>query len=213
MKLAVFGATGGLGRAVVDDAAARGCDVIAHARRPELLNARGRRLQVVKGDVRDLKSVQGAVLGADAVISALGYKPGNTPEDYGVAMSNILAAMMSQGERRLVAVSGAGLSFEGDARSIGRAVIGVLIRLTVPNVVAAKEAEWAVLRDSDLDWTLVRPPRMVDQPGKGSVSVDLHRVSGRPVVAYADVARFMVDCATETATSSWLRAAPFVSGV
>ncbi len=72
MKIAIFGATGKVGRHLVDQALERGDEVTAFVRDTSRLTTyRHERLKVVEGDVLDPKGVEQAVVGTDAVLSAL----------------------------------------------------------------------------------------------------------------------------------------------
>jgi putative NADH-flavin reductase len=79
MKLTVFGATGGVGREVVNQALDRGDHVTAYVRNPAKLDLTHPDLTVITGELTDREAVQRAVGGADAVISALGPSPRNRP--------------------------------------------------------------------------------------------------------------------------------------
>lgn len=207
--LAVFGATGGLGQEVVRLALEAGYRVRAHARTPSKLAVRYERLVAVQGDLGDATSIREAVRGADAVLSCVGYAKGQDPAIYGAGLKHVIDAMNTHGVRRLLAISGAGLEIEGDATGLGRRIVIALLKVFARKVLAGKEAEWAVIRDADVDWTLVRVARMVDRRAAGSVAVDRHRVGGSPVVAYADVAAWMLE---QVGDKAFIHEAPFVSG-
>jgi putative NADH-flavin reductase len=208
--VAVFGATGGLGEKVVEHALERGFGVRAHTRRPDALgSAVG--LTVCRGDLADAASIEETVAGSDAVVWCAGHSRGQEPELYGRALGQVMDAMGAHGVRRLVAISGAGLELEGDAGGFGRRVIITLLKLFAGKVLAGKQHEWAAIRDASdgVDWTLVRVARMADREPAGNVAVDLKAVSGSPMVAYADVAAWMLDQLDDDA---FVGKAPFVSG-
>lgn len=208
MRVALFGATGGLGRHVLRLALDRGHEVSAHVRSPEALGVR-EGLTTVRGDLTDAASIREAIAGCDAVLSCVGHAKGQDPAVYGEGMRHIVDAMGASGIRRLVSISGAGLELDGDASGLGRRIVILLLRVVAGRVLAGKQREWDVISGADLDWTLVRVARMVERPGAGSVSVDLRRVSGSAIVPYPDVAAWMLDRAAD---ASFLRQAPFVSG-
>ncbi len=209
MHLAVFGATGQLGRHVTEQALARDWTVRAHVRTPDKLGPLADRVDVVAGDLADADSIAAAVAGVDAVVSSVGHARGQDPAVYGDGMRAIVAAMGAHGVRRLVAISGAGLELPGDTTTLGRRIIITLLQLTARRVLEGKQREWAALDGADVDWTLVRVARMVDRPASGGVAVDLRAVSGSPMVAYPDVAAWMLDRAAD---AEHVHEAPFVSG-
>src|SRR5713226_7091416 len=73
-RVLIVGATGGTGRQLVEQALERGHVVTALARDPSALRVEHPRLTVVRGNVLDYPSVEAAVRGQDAVLSALGHK-------------------------------------------------------------------------------------------------------------------------------------------
>lgn len=72
MRVTVFGATGGIGRLVVQQLLDQGHHVTALTRTPGKLNLTHPHLDLITGQLSDRTAVQQAVVGADAVISALG---------------------------------------------------------------------------------------------------------------------------------------------
>jgi putative NADH-flavin reductase len=90
MKLVIFGATGGTGRALVEQALAQGHDVTALVRNPAKMITRNEKLKVVKGNVTDCHSVGAAVAGQDAVFSALGVRFNWWPLIIAIVVSQVL---------------------------------------------------------------------------------------------------------------------------
>jgi hypothetical protein len=206
MKVAVFGATGGLGRQVVRQAVGRGWQVVAHVRDPAKLPQQREAVSVVQGHLSDLDSVQRALEGVDAAITCFGHVKGEEPATYERAMSAIVESL---GNRRLVAISGAGLELPGDEGGLARRLIITALKLFAPGALEGKQREFAVLEASSTPYTAVRVARMVEGSPEGTVAVDPHRVSGKTAVAYADVATWMLD---QVHDDTWVRRAPFVSG-
>lgn len=205
MKLTIFGGTGGVGRQLVPLALDRGHAVTAFARNPDNLPQRDA-LTVVEGQLADADAVARAIEGADAVLSALGARA-NTPDQveiFGAAMQNITAAMKTHGVRRLVAISGAGVLTPEDHVTLGRRFVRLLLKLLAKHVALAKEREYTIIRDTGLEWVLVRPPRIVPGPPTGSYRVLPDRVPS-PKIAQGDVADLMLKSAT---TDDWVRRAP-----
>ena len=105
MRLAIFGATGGTGRNLVEQALEHGDELTVLARNPAKLARTDVRLRVVQGDVRDVVVVRQTVAGAEAVISVLGPRRGAGPRVLAAGMRNITEAMLEAGVRRLVVLS------------------------------------------------------------------------------------------------------------
>jgi uncharacterized protein YbjT (DUF2867 family) len=203
MQIAILGGTGGIGGHVLSWALDAGHPVRALARRPEALPRRAA-LTVIPGDARSAVAVADTIAGADAVVSALGPRGAKSPSLLGGAAANIVAAMDKTGARRLVCVSAAGAYIAGDPNTAW------LLKAIVPRVLARQFADVRqmenAVRASGLDWTLVRPTRLVNRPGTGRyrVSPDYPPPHGR-TIARADVAHFIAAVLTENA---WLHAAP-----
>ena len=167
MKVALLGATGFIGSAVLEEALEAGHEVAALVRSSGRISSRPR-LRVVVGDAGDPQAVDDVVAGSDAVISALGTRRGEkAPVDFlAGAMANVLQAMERHGVRRLVAISGAGISVEGERKPFPHNLISAMVRLAARDIVEAKQREYEVLRASSADWTAVRPTRVVDGPAR-----------------------------------------------
>ena len=204
MKLTIFAATGGIGRHLLDQALAAGHDVTAVARNPKAMPAE---VRVVTADlaVAGPAGLEPAVAGADAVLSGLGPR---SRADAGIASRGTLAivqAMRATGVRRVVAVSAAPV---GTVASPGRPHPprhdpgdGLVTRhLVMPLLVAALREVYDdlalmedVLRDSGLDWTAVRPPRLTDRPATGAYRTAVGRNLRRGfLISRADVAHLML---------------------
>jgi putative NADH-flavin reductase len=182
MKLTVIAATGRTGSIIVAEALEAGHDVTAVARHPDRIAPRVRavRVDLNVGDAADLEP---AVDGADAVLSALGPR---SNAEVGIASRGtraIIKAMEASGARRLIVVSAAPV---GTVPSPSRPDPprhdpgdGLLIsRVLTPVVKAALRRQYADLavmedavRASQLDWTIVRPPRLVNKPASGKYRV------------------------------------------
>lgn len=206
MRITVFGASGGVGRQLLDQSLAAGYDVTAVVRDPARLD--GRPVRVVRAAdlaTAEVASLLPALEGADAVLSALG-PPNNAAA--GVASRGtgvILAAMRAAGTRRLIVVSAAPV---GTTPSPGRPNPprhdpgdGPFLRYVVyPIVKAALRPQYLDLavmedavRDSGLDWTVLRPVQLTDKPMTGAYRTAVgQNVPGGRYVSRADVAHAML---------------------
>ena len=205
MKLTIFGGTGGVGSLLVPMALEAGHEVTAFARNPDTL-PQAEDLHVIKGELHDQAAVARAIKGADAVLSALGART-NTPDQvdlFDQATRTILTAMDTHGVSRLVAISGAGVLTPEDHVTLGRRVIRGILKLVAKHVSEAKEREYELITASDLDWVLVRPPRIVPGPATGNYRVLLDRVPSSKI-SQGDVADLMLKAAS---TDQWVKKAP-----
>lgn len=206
MNVVVFGATGATGRLVVASALSADHLVTAFVRDPKRLPLTHRNLRIVKGDAMDPASVASAVRGADAVICTLGVIP-QAKEDLGrrqlgvpvcsIGTKNILAAM-PRGRGRLIVESSVSV---GESYHTGSFGAGFIVKLALKEVMADKEKQEAVVRESDCDWTIVRPATLTNKPARGSLKsgTDL-RWSITSTASRADVAEYMVTILNDATT-------------
>jgi len=192
MKVAVFGATGRTGRLLVERALGAGHEVVAFARDGSKLGLESGRLSVVEGDVRDGERVGAAVSGADAVLVALGHTKGSPEDVQTEGTRRIVAAMRESGVRRIVSLTGAGVRDEEDQpKVVDRAFVALLGRLQ-PAVLEDARRHAEVIRESGLDWTVVRAPRLTDGPHTGDYRTGYVGRGSGTKVSRADVADFML---------------------
>jgi putative NADH-flavin reductase len=162
MKIVVFGATGRTGAEIVRQALAAGHEVTAFVRNPAKLGIEARHLIVLQGDVLDPAAVEKAVAGQEAVVSALGPTRPPVPGMLAAAAKNILAAMQKAGLRRLVSITGAGVRDPHDQPGLMDHVMQGLLSLLASDILKASAAGVEVIQGSDLDWTIVRFPRLMN---------------------------------------------------
>jgi nucleoside-diphosphate-sugar epimerase len=203
MKTVIFGANGQTGRLASAIALKAGHQVVAVTRQPREFPLSGPGLTVAEADVRDASAVAALVAAADAVISTLGVTFTREPVDtYSVGTANIVAGMRTARTRRLIVVSSTA------AYPTRRSSVPVMLRVVEPiitktigkTVYADIRRMETVVRDSGLDWTIVRPSGLFDLP------VPTEYVSGEvdPVGAFtarADLADYLIRLASDSATA------------
>ena len=187
VKLFILGATGGIGRHLVSLALERGHQVTAYVRAPQKIGTTHERLAVVQGDVFDPGQLALGLAGHDAVLSAFGplnIRSSTLRRQFGRTLATALRA---GGVRRAQVVSAAFL-FKG--LGLGAAVLkATLFRQMIPDM-AGMEAEICQL---DLDWTIVRPPRLTNGSARHAYRVaDGALPKGGFYASRADVAHFMI---------------------
>lgn len=195
MKIVVFGGTGGTGALIVKEALSAGHDVTVVARTPAKVAAEHPRLAVVRADVTDAASILPAVEGKDAVVSALGAASNRAPVTvHRVGIASILAAMKSGGVRRLVAISSGG-HYEGHDPNASRFFEWIIRPLFLRHIYEDLVAMDGLIEASDLDWTILRPPRLLDTPAVGRVreAPDVFVLPRGGTIPRADLARVTVE--------------------
>lgn len=196
MKLLIFGATGGTGRALVALALEQDHAVTAFARNPAAIETTHPRLRVVKGDILDRASIDAAMQGQEAVVSALGtrnFKP-NTIVSEGTR--NILQSMEAAGIRRFICETSLGV---GDSKNQTGLIFKLLLQPLLKNVFEDKERQETLIRQSGLDWIIVRPGGLTDGPRTGQYRAGFspEEKSLRMRISRADVADFMLKQLTD----------------
>lgn len=164
MKIAVVGASGRTGRELVRTATAAGHDVVAVVRDPSRLAEPPGEVRVA--DAADVAALTAAFQGVDAVASCLGPVPGESAHVLRDGITAVLAAMDRAGVHRLVAISASGWLVDGDD-PLSRYVAKPILKRVLAEANADLEAMEQVIRASHVDWTIMRPPRLQDRPGKG----------------------------------------------
>ena len=210
-RVVVFGASGGVGRHVIEQGLARGHEVVAVVRTPAKLTLTDPRLGVVTAELTDQAAIGAAVQGADAVISALG--PSLDRRAQGMPLvegtRNIVDAMQAAGVRRYVGMATPSLRDPRDRRSVLGTVVPLMGRLLLPRAYRELLAMSQIVTDSDLEWTIARFTRPTDGPATGSVRAGfLGRDKLGAAITRADIATFLVDQLDDT---SFIRAAPAIS--
>ncbi|MGW0730941.1 NAD(P)-dependent oxidoreductase [Streptomyces sp. NPDC002851] len=205
MDLTVFGATGGIGQEVVRQALRAGHRVTAVVRDPSRLSVTGEGLRVVRADLtRDAEALREAVAGRDAVLSGLGARNLKDARA-GVAATltrPVLRALEESGTRRFVAVTAGPLAAEPpDQAFLHRRVMFPL----VSRVLRAVYADLRVLEDevrrSGTDWTIMRPPKLLNRPVTGTYRTALNvNLPGGSTIGRADVAHAMLAVLDDPAT-------------
>lgn len=198
MRIVVFGAAGRTGRLIVERALGHGHEVTAviHETSPDTTNPR---LITVFGDVRDFGAVEAAITGQHAVAFALSHGADRGSDVLEAGIANVVHAMAAQNVRRLAAVSAGGAFARTDKRlSLAfRALIATAMRPVYDDLEAMERRIMA----SALDWTIVRPAALSDEPASGQyrVSLDGSLLPKAARIARADVASVVVK-AIETDT-------------
>lgn len=205
MKIAVIGATGRTGHLIVQRLLADGHELAVLVRDAAKLGGVAEQVTVVIGTSSDQAALDQLVTGADAVVSALGPTAKEADLHTRTALA-LLDAMPRHGVRRFVGISGAGIDASGDEKGLRDRLISKTIQTLGGDIVKDKSAEYTVYAGSNLDWTLVRPPRLLDGPGTGVLAHDPHK-PGRSSIKRADLAEFVADVAER---DLYLGQAPFV---
>lgn len=180
-RVLVLGANGPTGRRTVQQALDRGLAVVALTRHPEAFPIRHERLEVVGGDATDPATMDAAVAKSDAVISTIGVAYTWSPVDvYSGAARHAIASMRRHGLRRIVVVTSAAAPKKVEEGGPVRRVLGQAFRSTFTRTLYDDMLRMEdMVSTSGLDWTIVRPPGLSDDPAQG------YEISDAPLDAMA----------------------------
>ncbi len=209
MRILVIGATGLTGQQIVKQALAQGHKVTALARNPDKLEMQHNSLRIVKGDILDSGSLEAAMQLQEAVISSLGtQKISLAPVTlFSEGTKNLLQAMELHSVKRLICITGIGA---GDSKGHGGFLYDKLILpLVLKRIYDDKDRQEAEIRQSNLDWVIVRPGVLTNDPAKGNYRVltDLTGVMAGKI-SRDDVAAFALQQLTD---DRYLHQTPMIS--
>ncbi len=192
MKILVIGATRGIGRCLVELALDEGHTVTALVRDPSKMPFKHDHLEVVKGDIRDKAAVERAVEHQEAVCITIGIHPTRKPvRVFSEGAQNVIAAMTNSDTHFLICVTGIGA---GDSKNHGGFFYDKIINpLLLKTIYEDKDRQEALLRQSKLDWVIVRPGFLTNGPLTGTYQVltDLAGIKAGKI-SRADVAHFIL---------------------
>jgi putative NADH-flavin reductase len=193
MKIAIFGASRGCGLRVVEEAASRGHEVVALSRTRGAITHKS--VSWIAADARDASALVRALAGCDAVVSTIGRNPTLLKRStlFSAAARALVPAMESAGIARLIAVTGIGA---GDSRGHGSWFYNwVFFPLLLRGMYADKDLSEAIVCESRLNWTVVRPGILTNGKRTGQVRAMTTPDTYRPgSISRADVAVFILDC-------------------
>ena len=192
MKIVVFGSSGGTGRHIVEQTLEAGYEVTAFVRSPEKFGIKHPNLTVFQGDVIETEKVEQAIAGQEAVISALGPTCPPVPGMMETAAKNIVIAMEKHGVKRIISTTGGGVRDPQDQPKLFDHMMKGLLTLMAGSVLKDSEAHVNIIRASNLDWTIVRFPRLVNGERTGNYRVGYIGKNSGSQISRADGADFIL---------------------
>lgn len=211
MHVTVFGASGAIGRLVVEQLLDAGHQVTAYVRTPAKLPLAHGNLTVATGQLSDTTAVRKAVAGTDAVISALG--PSLKRSVKGAAVTDgtntIVEAMQAEGVTRFIGLATPSLADPHDKPHWKLKVLPVLAKVAFPNALTELHGMTQAVTSSSLDYTIARISNPVDKPATGRIrSGFLGHDKVGSAMTRADIAAFLISQLTDP---RYTRAMPVIS--
>jgi len=192
--IAVLGGTGRVGREVVTQALRAGHVINVVSRSRERVAALPQPVTFIDGDATWAAVVDRAIAPADAVISTLGHSD-NSPDDVMTqAITHAVAAMERHSVHRIVVLSCASVRTDGDMGSPLQRLSGLFKGASLGTAAKDHAEQTRVVTAADLEWTVVRAPRIVDRAATGKVVRSLESANARDI-GCADLAAFLLACA------------------
>ena len=208
IKIAVIGGTGKSGQYVVRQLIKLGYSFNMLVRNPEHLTLDNPLAYVVVGNVADPVAMDRLFEGCNAVISTLGLGiPPSAPDIFITAAHNVIAAMKKHGINRYIVTTGLNVNAPGDKKSPETQMATDWMYANYPESTKAKQQEFEMLLQSNLDWTMVRLPLIALTDHQPEIRIALHDCPGDGISA-TSLAHFLVG---QLDDRQYLKAAPFIA--
>jgi putative NADH-flavin reductase len=197
-KVLVVGANGGIGRQAVEIALAAGHHVTAVLRQPANLTLTHPNLEKVQGDVMRPETFEKYLKHQDAVISALGVKGGITGDKpttlYSRGNANLMQVMKEQGVKRAYFISASALEISPVMPFFARFAAKYILQRLLRHMYADQREMERLVKESGLDWTIIRPPRLTNKPLTGKYRFSINDwLKNSLTISRADLAHFMIN--------------------
>ena len=212
MKVIIFGATGFSGQGILAEALKQGHKVTILVRDASKIPIRLQNLTIVEGNVLNTQTVASVLHHQEAVIQCLGVggkgdgKPSTFISD---ATKIIVDEMQKQNIKRLIAMSnvGAGNSIAFQPWFFTKIILPYFMKW-LKVIIEDKNRMEPIIMNSNLDWTIVRCPNIVDKPAKGTCNATLDGKGLKLSVTLPDLSKFMVE---QLKQKAFIKQAPSVS--
>ena len=201
MKLIVFGATGGTGKQVVEQALQAGHQVTVVVRNPAAFSRQHPQLIIHQGDVLHPVDFDQVLAGADAVISCLGIHGRKPTTVYSEGVLNITQAMRNVGITRIICLSSVGIVVPPLSSLLVKLITKYVLQRLFKSLYDDMLLMEAVLNESTLDWTVIRPPQLTDANRTGNYRTTINEPIRNPSkISRADLADYIVKHLTDEKT-------------
>jgi putative NADH-flavin reductase len=197
-RLLIIGANGGIGKQAVLQALNAGYKVTALVRNPAKLTLQHANLEIVKGDALVQESFEHHLKNKDAVISALGVSGGifsdKPTTTYSQGNANLLQAMKKNGVSRAFFISASALDISPVLPFFVRIAAKYILQKLLKNMYDDLRIMEKLIKTSNINWTIIRPPRLTDGPVTGQYRLAInHFLKNGLSISRADVAHYMIN--------------------
>ncbi|ENJ6138086.1 MULTISPECIES: SDR family oxidoreductase [Bacillus cereus group] len=205
-KIAILGANGKAGKILVNEALEKGYQVKILTRNSTNTEKINENIETIIGDARNFSTIQDLLQGCSAVINAVG-QPKNESYIFSTVTKHILEAMKESKIKRYILISGGSLNVTGDQKGIVNKIGATLFKLFLPKMMQDKYKELQIIQNSDVDWTIVRLPFVIEGNGIGSIKESLVDMPGIKI-QNGDIAPFVIK---QINSDKYVGKCPFIS--
>ena len=211
--IALLGATGRSGVPFTKLALQQGHTIQALVRDPLKVTVQHPQLRIIKGNALNPADIGKVLQGADGVVSFLGQDKASQPDLQTKATDLIISGMKTRQLRRLISVTGGGVrdTVQDKPGFMDNLIVFIMKNLAGAgprNALADGISHADRIKQSGLDWTIVRGPMLTDDPAKGTHQVGYVGTVGGIKLPRADLAAFVLD---EWESGEWTGKMPFVT--
>ncbi|WP_428664298.1 NAD(P)-dependent oxidoreductase [Runella sp.] len=200
-KIIVFGATGGTGKSVVEQALEAGYEVTVVVRNPEAFTLKHPQLKILKGDVFKTITFEIAIAGQDAVVSCLGIQKRETTTVYSEGVGNIIKVMQREKVKRIICLSAGAVVVPSKASFIMKFMTKNFLQRLFGHLYSDMLEMEKILSKTDLNWTVIRPPWLRDSKHTGNYRISINEPLDNPSkLSRADLADYIIKHLTDEKT-------------
>ncbi len=208
IKVAVIGGTGKSGKYLVQQLINQEFHFKMLVRNPDHFQNTSSNVEVVNGNVNDLGAVRSLLRDCDAVISTLGMGiPNSAPDIFSQSTKHVLQVMKEYKLTRYIVITGLNVDTPFDNKGVKTKAATDWMKTNYPKSTTDRQLEYALLNESDLDWTLVRVPMIIQTEDTGKIIESLEDCPGEKISA-TDLALFLIQQLTD---EKYIRKAPFIA--
>jgi len=208
IKVAVIGGTGKSGKYLVQQLINQNFHFKMLVRNPDHFQNTSLNVEVVYGNVNDLNAVRSLLKDCDAVISTLGMGiPNSEPDIFSQATKNVLQVMNEYRLTRYIVITGLNVDTPFDDKSEKTKAATDWMKANYPKSTSDKQLEYVLLSESNMEWTLVRVPMIIQTDDTGKIIESPEDCPGEKISA-TDLALFLIRQLTD---NKYVRKAPFIA--
>ncbi|PEJ40166.1 NADH-flavin reductase [Bacillus wiedmannii] len=205
-KIAILGANGKVGKFLVNETLKKGYQVKILTRNSNNMTITNENLETIIGDARDFSSIRELLKGCRAVINAVG-QPKNESYIFSTVTKHILEAMKEFEIKRYILISGGSLDVTGDQKGIVNKIGATLFKAFLSKMMQDKYKELQTIQGSDVDWTIVRLPFVMEGKSIGNIKESLVDMPGIKI-QNSDIAPFVIK---QINSERYVGKCPFIS--